>query len=232
MLFQYPLGGERLTGVFQSWNAWGFQDFFMPFLLFFALFFAVLQKIGLFKRSARDKDGKPIPDKLVPDGRLNGILAGGLSFLAIAAHFRGYYSSLPVDPVVAVSQILPSSVIVGVALLLAFVMIGLARAPSTVPNTAQLLLGLIGAGLVVIIAVKAIYPAILPSWINVDPNSQAVAIVVLVMGLIIWYITRTTETTTEIHQLVKGWTYSEPAAAGTAPAAAATGGGGRGQHGG
>jgi len=52
----YSTGGERLTGTFQSLQQYGFMDLVLPFLLLFVLFFAILQKVKLFKAKKRIYD--------------------------------------------------------------------------------------------------------------------------------------------------------------------------------
>ena len=211
--FQYPSGGDRLASVFQILQNYGFQDFLLPFLLFFALLFAVLQKVALFQ------------DKGKPDRRINGFISGAIAGLIVVPHVLRLYPS-PMDPVELMYQFLPMSTIAFVVLLLGLLFFGLVvPASAAKPNVVSGLIGLAAAGIVLVSFLRNVVPGFIPNWVVIDPTLQALAIVIGVMLLIIWFIAgeeSKDDFVTSFGRIIGGGT--APAAGSTTTTAPAAGG--------
>lgn len=177
MLFQFPLSqpGGQITNVMWTLQQWGLLDAFLPFLLFFALIFATLQKIQLFKSG----------DK--PDRKMNGAIAFVISALIVVPHItRSYPPQL--DPINIVLNILPQAGIIFLVLFLVLVMIGLTA--KEIPTLGSQIVAFFALLLLGLVVVFAIWPAFTPSWLNIDPNTQALVITLLLFGGVVWFITR------------------------------------------
>lgn len=175
--FQYPSGGDRLASVFQILQNYGFQDFLLPFLLFFALMFAILQKTGLFQNASGKTDRK-----------INGVISGAIAGLIVVPHVLRLYPQ-NMDPVELMYQFLPMSTVAFVVLLAALLFIGLVVPGSMAkPNLITGIIGIIAAGIVLISFLRNIVPGLIPTWVVIDPTVQALAIVIGVMLLVIWFI--------------------------------------------
>lgn len=177
MLFQVAAGSQQL---FRTLQAWGFVDALLPFLLLFVLVFAVLQKIGLFKERGE------------PDRKINGIIAFVLAALVVVPHITRTYPP-GADPVVMILQILPSSAILLLAILLVVLMVGFVGGSTSLPTAvislvlwaALIILGVVVAG--------AAFPGFTENVLRLDPSTQALIITLLVMGLVIWFVARSPE---------------------------------------
>ena len=194
--YQYPAGGERLQAVFSTFQNWGFQDFFMPFLLLFGLIYAILQRIGLFHTKVK----KGTAEVEVADRKINAILGVVIALMIVIPHVTQWYPP-DKDPINIINTFLPNSVIVLAALLLAFILVGLVS-KREVGKPAMLgrfrfFLGLIGLIAVLLVIIKAIWPAFGPEWLLMDPNTTAVVIVIGVTALIIWFVMREAPTQKE-----------------------------------
>ena len=178
-MVQYPAGGERLRGLFTELQNWGFQDFFLPTALIFALLFAILQKIRLFTTPGGEGE-QPKPNR-----KLNGILSLVIALLVVIPHVVGMYPQ-DVDPINILNQMLPSTALLLVALLVAMLLIGLftKNAP---PQSVHLILGFIATIVLFFVIIKATFPHFAPRWI-VDSNTSALVIVILTMALVGWYV--------------------------------------------
>lgn len=176
MLFQIATGGERLRGVFTNLQAFGFQDFVLPFLLIFALTFAVLQKIALFK------------EKGTADRKINGVLSAVIALLIVIPHVLRLYPPEN-DPILIMNSFLPGSAVIFVSLFLALLLIGfLQPEPKFAPLAG--LLAIIGIIIVGALVVKAMFPRLPFGNFLADPAIQALGIVIGVMVLVIWFVAR------------------------------------------
>ena len=167
---------DGFVGAAKMLERSGFMDLILPLLLFFAVFFAILQKVELFKT----KEGKT-------DRKLNTVIALALGLSIVVPHAAGVLPA-QYDPVLVLQGILPSSGIVIIVALFAVMLLGFAGG-GQVPNY---LTGLVGIGSVLALLVIALY-AIWPrtpqlAFLN-NPVMQSALIIIAVMGLVIWFVT-------------------------------------------
>ena len=86
----------------------GVMDFFLPFLLVFAIIFAVLKRI-----------------KILGDRRnINGVVALILALLFVMPHIMGTYP-LGYDPVQVMNEVLPSISLVAIAAIMLLILMGI-----------------------------------------------------------------------------------------------------------
>ena len=171
---------DGFVGAAKMLERSGFMDLILPLLLFFAVFFAILQKVELFKT----KEGKT-------DRKLNTVIALALGLSIVVPHAAGVLPA-QYDPVLVLQGILPSSGIVIIVALFAVMLLGFAGG-GQVPNY---LTGLVGIGSVLALLVIAVY-AIWPrtpqlAFLN-NPVMQSALIIIAVMGLVIWFVTSNDE---------------------------------------
>ncbi|SRR3989338_2030733 len=89
----------------------GLLDFFLPFILVFTITFAVLQKINLFE-----------------DKRFAGVIAFAAGLLFVIPHITGNYPA-GYDPVQVINESLPSVALVGVAVVMVLLLLGIFGKP-------------------------------------------------------------------------------------------------------
>ncbi len=178
MLFQFPLTqpGGQIQNVMWTLQQWGLLDAFLPFLLFFAIIFATLQKVKLF--TSGDKNEKP-------DRKMNGTIAFVIAALVVTPHITRSYPP-QFDPVNIVLNILPQAGLLLLTLFLVLVMIGMVAKPTESVSMFVTLGFLVMLGGVILLA---IWPAFTPDWIRLDPNMTALIITLLVFGGIVYFIT-------------------------------------------
>ena len=187
----YGSGGGNIQSVLFWLNNWGLQDLWIPFILLFALIFAILQKIKIFSKTVPAPGATP-PTRTVGDGKLNGILAFTISLILAAGHSLHYYPP-NVDPFIIITTFIPQTGIALVAILLAILMLGFidyGTNKSFKDSGIVMLFIAIAVGAVLISIITSIFPAFAPDWLRFNPMLQAVIVVIAVMGLVIWYITR------------------------------------------
>ncbi len=207
MPFQpFPTGGQQLRGVFQYLIDFGFQDFVLPALLIFTLFFAVLQRVPLFQTTktvaVKDAQGKisykeetypaghPEAGKpmRVGDRRINAIIAIVIALAITIPHTVGMYPA-DFDPIRIISNFLPSTVVVLVACLVVILLLGLAGAH--IPSALQLLVAFVAVAFLIIIFLMNMFTGFFPTFYFLrDPAVQALIIVLLTMGLVGYWIIR------------------------------------------
>ncbi|HLF55012.1 MAG TPA: hypothetical protein VI612_04800 [Candidatus Nanoarchaeia archaeon] len=196
--FTYPTGGERLRAVFTTLQGWGFQDFILPTILIFAIIFAILQKVAIFKVKKGAND--------VPDRKINGILALAIAMLIVIPHTVGYYPP-EMDPIRIINQFLPNTMILLVAIVLSMILIGLV-AKDKPPQPIHFIMGLIAIIALLAVIIKAAFPAFVPRW-AMDQNTQALIIVLLTMALVAWFVMSPPREPTaagqDPYKRLKGW---------------------------
>jgi peptidoglycan/LPS O-acetylase OafA/YrhL len=197
MLFQYYTSYSGTgRGVFQTLVDWGLIDAILPFILIFVLLFAILQKIGMFK----DDAGKP-------DRKISGLLALVIAAIVVVPHVVQLYPPEQ-DPINIINQFLPSTAVILIAILAVILLLGLAGAK--VPSLMQWAIALAALGFLIVMILMAVIPGFFPTfyWLS-DPSMQALVIILLIMGLVGWFVIR--EPTDEgLGEFVNKWFGSPP----------------------
>ncbi|MBW2990816.1 hypothetical protein KY348_03860 [Candidatus Woesearchaeota archaeon] len=157
-------------------TSWGVAEFLLPFLLVFVIVYATLHKTKILGEEKKN---------------LNVVLALIMGLAVVIPHFTGWYSTW--DPVVVINQALPQVSIILVAIIMLLLIIGVFGNEIEIANTP--LSGWIV--IVAIITVVAIFGSAvgwfrMPIWLGFlqDPELQALIVMVLVFGIIIWFITK------------------------------------------
>ncbi|MBI4144143.1 hypothetical protein HY486_02760 [Candidatus Woesearchaeota archaeon] len=148
----------------------GFIDLIIPFLVFFTIIFALLQRSNLFER------------------RINAIISLAFSLMIVLPHVTNTYPT-NFDPVVVMNQILPSAGVLTIVILLALMIIGLTGAQIFSPFSGMI--GIIGLIVLAIIVIYVLTPQTFP-WLYFlnDPGLQSAIIVLLVFALVVWFVMR------------------------------------------
>jgi hypothetical protein len=160
-------------------EAWGFTDVLLPFILIFTIVFATLQKT-----------------KILGEGKkqYNVVVSLVMAAAAIFPHITGSYIELiGFDPVVVINQSLPQVSIILVAIIMMLLIIGVFGNEVDFAGTSLsgwiVILAFIAVLLIFGSAVGWFY---LPDWLYFlqDPEIQSLVIMILVFGIIIWFITK------------------------------------------
>ncbi len=179
MLFQYYTtgGGGAIQSLMQSLIDWGFLDALLPFLLIFVLIFAILQKIALFKK-----------DDTVAAKRISAVLAGIIAAMIVIPHVTGLYPVVS-DPIIMINTFLPSIAVILLAMLCVILLLGLAG--TKIPNFVIWAIALVALGFLLFVIFMAIIPGWFPAFDFLrDPAIQALIIILLVIGLVGFFLTR------------------------------------------
>jgi len=182
MLFQ--VGGAGFQTAFQELQKWGFSDAILPFLLFFALLFAVLQKVHLFGKS--DADGNWAGNR-----KLNGVAAFVIALMIVIPHIMSPSAN---DPVSVVNKILPASALIIFALVVILLLVGMTSMKGTdyIKSPLVQLAGLGGVLVLAYIFLATMFPTRLGIGLGPlrDPKIQALVIVVAIFAVIVWFVTK------------------------------------------
>jgi len=180
----YPTGGGKLRSTFDYLRDFGLIDFVLPFLLLFALFFAVLQRVKLFKTIVtRNQQQVEIADR-----RINGILSLALSLMVTIPHAVGMYPR-NFDPILLINQFIPHTIVMLMAVFVMLLLLGLAGAE--MPSGVQLMAILVAVVVLALIFMMNVFPAFMPTFYFLrDPAVQALIIVLLTMGLVGYFVIR------------------------------------------
>ncbi len=175
MLFQFYGGYRGWGGYFSNFvywlDYWGVRDIILPFVLIFTIFFAVLQRIHLFGQK---------------DKKYNVALSLAIALLVVIPHATGMYPA-QADVVNIINDAIPevALLVIVVVLLLMMLGLGLGRAYGVAVTG---WVALLAAVVLLLIFVSAITP--LPILSYIDPSIQALIVILLIFGLIIWFVTR------------------------------------------
>ena len=180
-------------------DAWGVTDVLLPFVLVFTIVFATLQKT-----------------KILGEGKkqYNVIVSLVMGLAVVIPHVVGRYP-FNFDPVDVINRALPQVSIIVVAIVMLLLIIGVFGNEIEIANTPL-------SGWVVILAIIAVVLIFgsavgwfyLPIWLGFlsNPELQALIIMILVFGIIIWFITKEDKTTEKekdeasgLNKLVQGF---------------------------
>jgi phosphoglycerol transferase MdoB-like AlkP superfamily enzyme len=170
-----------LQNYLRTLEYWGISDVIIPFILVFTIIFAVLQKT-----------------KILGEGRknFNVVIALVMALAVIIPHvtgdYYGLYSNTGFDVVEVINSALPNIALVGVAIIMLLLIIGVFGGNVDIAGT-----NLAGWAVIFsIVAVVYIFGAAggawgksAPRWV-MNSDTQALVVMVLVFGIIIWFITK------------------------------------------
>lgn len=169
--------------IYKMFNV-GVADVLLPFVLIFTLVFAIMQRTKVLGEDSK---------------KYNLIVAMVMGLMVVFPHVLGAYPPTS-DPVVLINNSLPSVSIIIVVAIMIMLLLGAFGQKLNLPEKGGLSTFLFfGAILVIgyIFAVNAGWFAngwlsSFPDWLGFlnDPDTQALIVMVLVFGVIIWFITR------------------------------------------
>ncbi len=156
--------------IFRLLQQWGFLDFVLPFLLIFALVFAILNKVRLFEERS-----------------INGTIAFVVGVMSIIPHFTGVAPNL--DPVLLINEFLRSTSIILLAILCVILLLGLAG--GQIPSLVLWIVVIFALLFLGYNIIYAVFPSYAPNFNFIkDPATQALAIILFVMGLVVYFVVR------------------------------------------
>ncbi len=174
MIFQIAVGSSSAGSLISALQQYGFVDLVIPFVLIFAVLFAILQKVGIFGGAEAKK--------------YNVVISVAIALLIVIPHAL---SPNPADAVSVINRFLPEFVFISIALLILLVLVGLVGGGTKVSSGGGLIVGIASVLAVIYLAIVILSSASpnsnLPAFLS-DPNFQAIIIVILVLGLVIYYI--------------------------------------------
>ncbi|MDO8740078.1 MAG: hypothetical protein Q7J54_00715 [Candidatus Woesearchaeota archaeon] len=172
-----------LADVIMRLEDLGLTDVLLPFLLIFTIIFAIFQKSKIL---GTDKQN------------FNVIIALIISLLVVIPHVTDSYP-VNADPIQIINQSIPNVAVVIVAILMVLMLMGVFGVEFTWAG--RVTGGIVIIALIIVIAIFGKAAAwwgegvSLPWWLNwlEDPNTQTLVVVLIVFGIIIWFITRSGE---------------------------------------
>jgi hypothetical protein len=172
-------------------ESWGLTDALLPFLLIFVILFAILQKT-----------------KVLGEGKknFNVIVSLVISLLVVIPHVTNSYPPEG-DVVLIINTALPQVSIIFVAIIMLLVLIGI------LGGEAHWMGGSLSGWIAIISFIVIIWIfgraagwfSYVPGWLRwiQDPDVWALIVILLVFGIVIWFITRDSEEQNKIHGLSK-----------------------------
>jgi hypothetical protein len=166
-------------------DAMGITDVILPFVLVFTVLFAVLMKVGIFTEPG--SDGKtPTASR-----RYNSVIALAIALITVIPHITRTYP-MDSDPVIIINAFLPGAVVLTIVLLVFLMLVGFLGGEKEATKSPLVgIAGIIAVVGLIIVLWKALYPTGWPSWLSFldDTNLQAAIVIILIMGIIIYYVT-------------------------------------------
>lgn len=161
---------------------WGLTDVLLPFLLFFTIIFAILQKTKILGEDKKN---------------FNVVIALVMSLTVVIPHSTGSYP-MNYDPINILNAFIPGISILIVAVIMLFILIGLWGGEATwVGGSPSAMIAILA-----VVAVVWIFGAAARwwdgwNWFNRFFGSDTVSliIIILVFGVIIWFITKSEQQT-------------------------------------
>ncbi len=188
MIFQFQASpfAQRLGQIFTKF---GIVDVVLPFILVFAVVYAILQHIPIFRSPIHDDKGKIIANK--PNKKINTVIAAIIGIIFIVPHITGVYrQQYGFDPVDALNKALPATGFVIIAVVMFLILTGLLG--WRVAGSWTMPIGIVAMVLVAyifLLATGTIGTASgFFSFLN-DPDLQTLIVIILVFGIIIWFVT-------------------------------------------
>ena len=163
-------------GGFLSYlDSFGVTDILLPFALIFTIIFAVLQKIKIFGDAGK---------------KFNVIIAIAIALLSVIPHATGRYQDF--DIINVINNSLPQVGLLIIGLVLLMVLVGLMGGKTDHSGMILGFAGLLAVILLLVVFWRAVNPYGTPSWFSFmdDPAFQAFLVIILVFGLIVWFVTK------------------------------------------
>lgn len=183
----YPLYFSHISNYFQ---AYGIMDVLLPFLLVFTVIFAILQKSEIL-----GKDKK----------KFNVAIALVLALLFIAPHLTGSYP-LGYDPVQVINEALPSISLVAVAAIMLLLLMGIFGG-----NFARAAIPFVAIAAIIFVVYIFGSTSALNLWSAPHdvfywwtPELTELLIIILIFGLIVWFIIREPNQKTPGSSIIEG----------------------------
>ncbi len=155
----------------------GVLDVLVPFILIFTIVFAVLQKSQILGKKKKN---------------FNVVVALAIALAVVIPHVTGSYPE-NADVVEIIGNALPQISMIMVAAIAALLLVGVfTPSDATLPKALQGLALIFSFIATIIIFLHAAGYYQMPDWLRwlEDPETQSLIIVILVFGLIIWFITK------------------------------------------
>ena len=177
MLFQYGFRAGGFRDIMYYLQQWGVIDVFVPFILIFTIIFAVFEKIKVLKQR-----------------RFNVAVAAGIALLVIIPHIMGTYPPGQ-DVVEIINTSIPEAALLFIVVVMVLLMIGLIRGEEVKGGAISVILSIVSVGLLGLIFLSAVSP--IPLLMRIDPALQSAIVILLIFGLIVYFIGRREPTTAE-----------------------------------
>lgn len=150
----------------------GLTDVILPFILIFTVVFAILQKAKIFGKESK---------------KYNVIFALVVGLLVVIPHVTGQYPPGG-DVVDIINTAIPAVSVLLIAVIMFLVLAGIFFEPTGGGWISGLVLLLSIVAVTWIFGKAAGWWQGLPFWLN-DPDIQALVVIILVFGIIIWFVT-------------------------------------------
>lgn len=150
----------------------GLTDAILPFVLIFTVIFAILQKAKVFGTESK---------------KYNIIVALVVGLLVVIPHITGQYPAGS-DVVEIINTAIPAVSVLIIAVIMFLVLVGIFFETEAGGWVSSLVLLLSILAIVWIFGKAAGWWYNMPFWLD-DPDLQALVVIILVFGIIVWFIT-------------------------------------------
>ncbi len=171
MAFQFTVAVSNIVNALQQY---GFVDFIIPFILIFAVVYALLQQAKLFGTGDEPK-------------KYNLVIALAIGLIITIPHVL---NPQPNDAVSIMQRYLPEFVYLALAIILMLMLLGLFTAEPGTKGLISGIAGIIAVLYLIIVVFSSIAGYSIPLAVFQDPNLVAVIIIILVFALVIWWVTK------------------------------------------
>lgn len=182
------MANEYFNQAIISLENWGLSDVVLPFFLIFTIVFAVLQKTKILGKDSKN---------------FNVMVSLVLGLSTVIPHVLNIYPA-EADVVNIINTALPNVSLVIIAVIMVIMIIGLFAGGEMTGYTSG---GIVLAAFVVVIYIFGASAGWwnLAGWADflTDQDTQALLVVILVFGIVIWFITRDKESAGE--NMLSGW---------------------------
>jgi hypothetical protein len=166
------------ANVFNYLDSLGVLDVLLPFAIIFTVVWAVLNRIKIFGNETGSK--------------INTILAISIAVLSIVPHVTGKYQQF--DIVNFINTSFPQVGLIVMSIVLLLILLGTlgTNVEEGYKNIAIGTAGLIALVVLGIVIWNSLFPYSTPTWLNFlgDPDLQALLVIILVFGLIVYFVTK------------------------------------------